>query len=61
MVATDGGNGVAVWTRDGSSIRLEPPAGKVVDTVGGGDSFQSALLARLAKLGPQLLPLTGGR
>jgi fructokinase len=51
VVVTDGGNDVAAWTRDGSSIRLKPPPREVVDTVGAGDSFQSALLARLAKHG----------
>lgn len=51
VVVTDGGNDVAAWTRAGASVRLKPPAGKVVDTVGAGDSFQSALLARLAKFG----------
>lgn len=51
VVVTNGGDDVAAWTRDGSSIRLKPPSAQVVDTVGAGDSFQSALLARLAKHG----------
>ena len=51
VVVTDGGNDVAAWTAKGLAVRLRPPVGDVVDTVGAGDSFQSALLARLAKMG----------
>jgi fructokinase len=51
VVLTDGANEVSAWTRDGSTIRIKPPAAQVIDTVGAGDSFQSALLARLAKHG----------
>jgi len=31
------------------AVRVKPPVFDVVDTVGAGDSFQSALLARLAQ------------
>ncbi len=51
VVVTDGGNDVAAWTGTGCTIRLKTPVREVVDTVGAGNSFQSALLAPLAKLG----------
>ncbi len=51
VVVTDGGNEVAAWTGNGCTIRLKPPVRKVVDTVGAGDSFQSALLVSLASYG----------
>ena len=51
VIVTDGGNDVAAWTSKGLSVRLTPPVREIVDTVGAGDSFQSALLARLAKMG----------
>ena len=51
VVVTDGANDVFACTRGGVAIRLTPPGFDVVDTVGAGDSFQAALLARLADLG----------
>jgi len=48
IVVTDGGNDVQAWTRGGHAARVTPPVSDVVDTVGAGDSFQAALLARLA-------------
>ena len=50
-VITDGGNGCAAWTKSGYSLRKPTFKSDVVDTVGGGDSFQAALLARLASIG----------
>ncbi|KAA3622525.1 MAG: carbohydrate kinase [Proteobacteria bacterium] len=49
VVVTDGHNDVRAWTKSGLESRVRPPVSKVVDTVGAGDSFQSALLARLAR------------
>ncbi|MBI1397144.1 MAG: carbohydrate kinase [Betaproteobacteria bacterium] len=51
VVLTDGDNDVTAWTRNGTSVSVTPPAAVVVDTVGAGDSFQSALLARLGSDG----------
>ncbi len=48
VVVTDGRNDVRAWTKSGLESRVHPPVSEVVDTVGAGDSFQSALLARLA-------------
>ena len=47
VIVTDGGNDVRAWTRSGLECRVSPPTVEIVDTVGAGDSFQSALLARL--------------
>ncbi|KAA5606291.1 carbohydrate kinase [Roseospira marina] len=49
VVVTDGGNGVAGWTRAGS-VTCPPHPVTVVDTVGAGDSFQAGLLAALAEM-----------
>jgi len=51
VVITDGGEKVSAWTRNGHVIRIAPPATDVVDTVGAGDSFQAALLAKLLRDG----------
>lgn len=51
VVVTDGGNDALAWTSGGHSVRVTPPAAEVADTVGAGDSFQAALLARLAEYG----------
>ncbi len=48
VVVTDGRNDVQAWTKAGEKVRLTPPRFDVIDTVGAGDSFQAALLARLA-------------
>lgn len=48
VVITDGRNDVRAWTKAGATVRLTPPRYDVIDTVGAGDSFQAALLARLA-------------
>ncbi|MCW5658161.1 MAG: carbohydrate kinase [Burkholderiaceae bacterium] len=49
VVLTRGAGGACAWTR---SVRVQtaPPRVELVDTVGAGDSFQAALLARLAEL-----------
>lgn len=47
-VITDGANECAAWTKSGDSLRKPIFKIDVVDTVGGGDSFQAALLAQLA-------------
>ncbi len=51
VVITDGGRKVSAWTHTDHVVRVAPPATSVVDTVGAGDSFQAALLARLLELG----------
>jgi len=57
VALTRGGEGAVAWRlRQGSATELEtfeiePVKVKVVDTVGAGDTFQAALLARLAELG----------
>lgn len=48
VVVTDGRNDVKAWTKSGLERRVRPPVSDVIDTVGAGDSFQSALLTRLA-------------
>ncbi len=49
VVVTDGGEKVSAWTHHGYVVRIAPPDTKVVDTVGAGDSFQAALLAKLTR------------
>ena len=51
VVLTDGGEKVSAWTRKGHVARMMPPSTDVVDTVGAGDSFQAALLAKLLESG----------
>ncbi len=51
VIVTDGAREVIAWTRGGDSIRVQPTFSQVVDTVGAGDSFQAALLTRLAENG----------
>ena len=51
VVITDGGRTVCAWTHTDQVVRVAPPATSVVDTVGAGDSFQSALLTRLTEIG----------
>jgi fructokinase len=49
VVLTHGAGGACAWTRS-ARIQTLPQPVQVVDTVGAGDSFQAALLARLAEL-----------
>ncbi len=49
VVVTDGGEAATGWTSGGLHATAVPPRVKVVDTVGAGDTFQAALLARLLR------------
>jgi fructokinase len=49
VVVTDGGEAATGWTSGGLRATAIPPRVKVVDTVGAGDTFQAALLARLLR------------
>ncbi len=51
VIVTDGSRKVSAWNRSGDVVQVEPPATDVVDTVGAGDSFQAAVLAKLAEDG----------
>ena len=51
VIVTDGSAPVRAYRRDGL-VEHEPPGVAVVDTVGAGDTFQAALLTRIAELGP---------
>jgi fructokinase len=50
VVITRGSEGASGWTRNSHATSLARPV-EVVDTVGAGDSYQSALLAGLAEMG----------
>jgi fructokinase len=50
VVITRGSEGASGWTRNSLALSLARPV-EVVDTVGAGDSYQSALLAGLAEMG----------
>ena len=49
VVITDGGRTVSAWTHQEHVVSVTPPATAVVDSVGAGDSFQAALLAKLSE------------
>jgi fructokinase len=49
VVVTDGGAAAMGWTSAGLHATAVPPRVKVIDTVGAGDTFQAALLARLLR------------
>eukprot|EP00119_Amphimedon_queenslandica_P006877 XP_011408222.1 PREDICTED: uncharacterized protein LOC105315321 [Amphimedon queenslandica] len=51
VIVTCGYDPVLAWSARFDRIEHRPPAIDVVDTVGAGDSFQAALLTRLAELG----------
>ncbi len=51
FVVTDGGSEVRCWTSNGQTLSMQPVKSQVVDTVGAGDTFQAALLARIYQLG----------
>jgi fructokinase len=55
VVVTDGGEAALGWTATGLHAAAKPPRVTVIDTVGAGDTFQAALIARLlrAPAGPQ--------
>jgi fructokinase len=47
VVVTDGGDAASAWTAAGCHAIARPPKVAVIDTVGAGDTFQAALIARL--------------
>jgi fructokinase len=49
VVVTDGGEAAYGWTATGLHASAVPPRVPVVDTVGAGDTFQAAMLARLLR------------
>jgi fructokinase len=49
VVVTRGGEAALGWTASGHHARAAPPRVTVIDTVGAGDTFQAALLARLLR------------
>jgi fructokinase len=51
VVVTDGGGPARAWTSTGLTGTATPPATRVVDTVGAGDTFQACLIAELNRLG----------
>lgn len=64
VVVTDGGRIVTGWTAGGHVVRVTPPPTTIAVTVGAGDSFQAALLTRLAENGnpkASLMALDGSR
>lgn len=50
VVITDGSDHVSAWTQAGVQAQVAPPNLDVIDTVGAGDTFQSALLTRIDEL-----------
>jgi fructokinase len=55
VVVTDGGEAAMGWTRGGLHATAIPPKVKVIDSVGAGDTFQAALIARLLRGGEKPL------
>jgi fructokinase len=51
ITITDGAQQVKCWTANGLTAAMQPDMTEVVDTVGAGDTFQSALLAKLLQWG----------
>jgi fructokinase len=51
VVVTDGGEAAHGWTASGLHASARPPQVRVIDTVGAGDTFQAALIARLLRHG----------
>jgi fructokinase len=49
VVVTDGDAAAHAWTAGGLHATATPPKVTVVDTVGAGDTFQAALIARLLR------------
>lgn len=49
VVVTDGGEAAHGWTLSGLHASATPPKVTVIDTVGAGDTFQAALIARLLR------------
>ncbi len=51
VTITDGSDMVRSWTQNGLTAERQPVIDEVVDTVGAGDTFQAALLAKLLTWG----------
>jgi fructokinase len=47
VIITRGARGAQAWHQSAGAVEVEAPPGKVVDTIGAGDSFQAALLFAL--------------
>jgi fructokinase len=47
VIVTRGARGAQAWHKAAGAVEVEAPSGKVVDTIGAGDSFQAALLFAL--------------
>jgi fructokinase len=51
VIITRGARGAQAWHETAGAMEVEAPPGKVVDTIGAGDSFQAALLFALHAAG----------
>jgi fructokinase len=51
VIITRGERGALAWHKTAGAVEVEAPAGRVVDTIGAGDSFQAALLFALHAVG----------
>ena len=51
VIITRGARGAEAWHKTAGAVQVEAPQGKVVDTIGAGDSFQAALLFALHAVG----------
>lgn len=49
VVVTDGGDAAHAFTATGLAAEAQPPKVAIIDTVGAGDTFQAALIARLMR------------
>jgi len=47
VIITRGARGAEAWHRNAGAVQVAAPQGKVVDTIGAGDSFQAAFLCAL--------------
>jgi len=60
VVITRGNHGACAWHKQAGMVEADAPVVKVIDTIGAGDSFQSALLAALHRLGRIARPQLAG-
>jgi len=51
VIVTRGARGAQAWHKTAGAVEVAAPPGKVVDTIGAGDSFQAALLFALHAVG----------